>query len=55
MVIYTDNMSRESLGMDVGPVDLDAVTDIGAWITGEIGKSNSSSVGKALLGKLKSE
>jgi hydroxymethylglutaryl-CoA lyase len=40
----------ESLGMETG-VDLDAVTDIGDWITGEIGKANSSSVGKALLGK----
>ncbi|TVY88555.1 3-hydroxy-3-isohexenylglutaryl-CoA/hydroxy-methylglutaryl-CoA lyase [Lachnellula willkommii] len=40
----------ESLGMNTG-VDLDAVTDIGAWITKEIGKENSSSVGKAILGK----
>jgi hydroxymethylglutaryl-CoA lyase len=40
----------ESLGMETG-VDLDAVTDIGDWITAEIGKPNSSSVGKALLGK----
>ncbi|TVY41610.1 3-hydroxy-3-isohexenylglutaryl-CoA/hydroxy-methylglutaryl-CoA lyase [Lachnellula subtilissima] len=40
----------ESLGMTTG-VDLDAVTDIGAWITNEIGKGNSSSVGKAILGK----
>lgn len=40
----------ESLGMTTG-VDLDAVTDIGAWITNEIGKENSSSVGKAILGK----
>jgi len=40
----------ESLGMDTG-VDLDAAVDIGAWITNEIGKPNSSSVGKALLGK----
>jgi hydroxymethylglutaryl-CoA lyase len=40
----------ESLGMETG-VDLEAVTDIGAWITSEIGKPNSSSVGKALLGK----
>jgi hydroxymethylglutaryl-CoA lyase len=40
----------ESLGMETG-VDLDEVTDIGAWITAEIGKSNASSVGKALLGK----
>jgi hydroxymethylglutaryl-CoA lyase len=40
----------ESLGMETG-VDLDEVTDIGAWITAEIGKPNASSVGKALLGK----
>jgi len=39
----------ESLGMDTG-VDLDAVADVGAWITGEIGKPNASSVGKAVLG-----
>ncbi|CAG8982562.1 hypothetical protein HYALB_00007278 [Hymenoscyphus albidus] len=40
----------ESLGLDTG-VDLDAVVDIGDWITKEIGKKNSSSVGKAILGK----
>ncbi|KFY50864.1 hypothetical protein V495_00059 [Pseudogymnoascus sp. VKM F-4514 (FW-929)] len=40
----------ESLGMDTG-VDLDAVTDIGAWITNEIEKPNASSVGKAVLGR----
>jgi len=40
----------ESLGMETG-IDLEEVTDIGAWITGEIGKPNASSVGKALLGK----
>lgn len=42
----------ESLGMDTG-VDLDAVADIGDWITGEIGKPNDSSVGKAVLGARK--
>lgn len=40
----------DSLGMETG-VDLDAVADIGDWITKEIGKPNGSSVGKALLGK----
>lgn len=40
----------ESLGMETG-VDLDAVSEIGSWITKEIGKPNSSSVGKALLGR----
>lgn len=39
----------DSLGMSTG-VDLDALADIGEWITGEIGKPNSSSVGKAILG-----
>lgn len=39
----------ESLGMDTG-VDLDAVADIGEWITAEVGKPNASSVGKAVLG-----
>lgn len=40
----------ESLGMDTG-VDLDALADIGQWITAEIGKQNASPVGKAVLGK----
>lgn len=44
----------ESLGMDTG-VDLDRLCDIGEWITGEIGKKNASSVGKALLGKRRKE
>ncbi|PSR77845.1 hypothetical protein BD289DRAFT_444744 [Coniella lustricola] len=49
--VATENMVYflESLGMDTG-VDLDAVADIGAWITGEIGKANDSAVGKAVLG-----
>ena len=38
----------ESLGMDTG-VDLDAVADIGAWITGEVGKPHESRVGKSVL------
>ncbi|KAI5920354.1 hydroxymethylglutaryl-CoA lyase [Camillea tinctor] len=42
----------ESLGMETG-VDLDAVADIGQWITGELGKPNESSVGKAVLGARK--
>lgn len=44
----------ESLGMETG-VDLDAVADIGDWITKEIGKTNASSVGKAILGKRRAE
>jgi hydroxymethylglutaryl-CoA lyase len=39
----------ESLGMETG-VDLDAVADIGEWITKEIGKANDAAVGKAVLG-----
>jgi len=42
----------DSLGMETG-VDLDGLADIGQWITGEIGKPNSSSVGKAILGARK--
>ncbi|KAI9737285.1 MAG: hypothetical protein M1818_005818 [Claussenomyces sp. TS43310] len=40
----------ESLGMDTG-VDLDAIADIGSWITTEIEKPNASSVGRAIRGK----
>ncbi|KAE8450798.1 hypothetical protein EG329_005711 [Mollisiaceae sp. DMI_Dod_QoI] len=40
----------ESLGMETG-LDLNALCEIGDWITKEIGKPNSSSVGKAILGK----
>lgn len=49
--VATENMVYflESLGMDTG-VDLDAVADIGEWITHEIGKGNDSAVGKAVLG-----
>lgn len=42
----------ESLGMETG-VDLDKVAEIGDWITREVGKPNSSSVGRAILGKRK--
>ncbi|KAI9158358.1 Vacuolar ATP synthase subunit B [Paramyrothecium foliicola] len=49
--VATENMVyfMETLGMDTG-VDLDAVADIGAWISGELGRPNDSSVGKAVLG-----
>lgn len=49
--VATENMVyfMGTLGMDTG-VDLDAVADIGAWITGELGKENESTVGKAVLG-----
>jgi hydroxymethylglutaryl-CoA lyase len=40
----------DSLGMDTG-LDLDALAEIGEWITGEIGKPHDSSVGKALLAR----
>jgi hydroxymethylglutaryl-CoA lyase len=39
----------ETLGMDTG-INLDAMSDIGAWITKELGKENGSTVGKAVLG-----
>lgn len=49
--VATENMVYflESLGMDTG-IDIDAMADIGQWITKKIGKSNDSSVGKAVLG-----
>ncbi|TQN73836.1 V-type proton ATPase subunit B, partial [Colletotrichum shisoi] len=49
--VSTENMIYfiESLGMDTG-IDLDAMSDIGAWITGELGKANDSTVGKARYG-----
>ncbi|KAJ0353543.1 hypothetical protein KNSL1_001973 [Colletotrichum chrysophilum] len=49
--VATENMIYfiESLGMETG-IDLDAMSDIGAWITGELSKSNDSTVGKAVLG-----
>ncbi|KAI1434934.1 hydroxymethylglutaryl-CoA lyase [Xylaria sp. CBS 124048] len=52
--VATENMIYflESLGMTTG-IDLDAMTDIGQWITGEIGKPNDSAVGKAVLGARK--
>lgn len=52
--VATENMVyfMESLGMDTG-VDLDAVADIGEWITNELGKANDSAVGKAVLGARK--
>jgi len=49
--VATENMVYflETLGMDSG-IDLDAMADIGQWITSEIGKPNDSAVGKAVLG-----
>ncbi len=49
--VATENLVYflESLGMETG-IDLDAMADIGAWITSEIGKPHDSSVGKAVLG-----
>lgn len=39
----------ESLGMRTG-VDLDAIADVGSWISKEVGRPNASSVGRAVLG-----
>ncbi|KAI0194866.1 hypothetical protein EV127DRAFT_359513 [Xylaria flabelliformis] len=52
--VSTENMVyfMESLGMNTG-IDLDAMADIGQWITGELGKPNDSVVGKAVLGARK--
>lgn len=49
--VATENVAYfiESLGMDTG-IDLDAMADIGAWISGELGRPNDSTVGKAVLG-----
>ncbi|KAF3070354.1 3-hydroxy-3-isohexenylglutaryl-CoA/hydroxy-methylglutaryl-CoA lyase [Daldinia childiae] len=42
----------ESLGMETG-IDLDAMADIGQWISEELGRPNDSAVGKAVLGARK--
>ena len=47
-LVYT----LHSLGAKTG-IDLDEVSRIGDWITSEIGKANSSSVGKATLSRLR--
>ncbi|KAI1019509.1 hypothetical protein LB505_000615 [Fusarium chuoi] len=49
--VSTENMVyfMETLGMDTG-INLDAMSDIGDWITKELGKENGSTVGKAVLG-----
>jgi hydroxymethylglutaryl-CoA lyase len=49
--VSTENMVyfMETLGMDTG-ISLDAMSDIGAWITQELGKENGSTVGKAVIG-----
>ena len=46
--------SLHSLGAETG-VDLDEVSRIGEWITGEIGKGNASSAGRATLARLRRE
>ncbi|CAL3971935.1 unnamed protein product [Diplocarpon coronariae] len=50
--VSTENLVyfMESLGMETG-VDLEAVAEVGGWITKEVGVGNSSSAGKAILGK----
>lgn len=52
--VATENMVYflESLGMETG-IDLDAMADIGQWISGELGRPNDSAVGKAVLGARK--
>ncbi|KAI2462704.1 hydroxymethylglutaryl-CoA lyase [Annulohypoxylon bovei var. microspora] len=54
--VATENMVYfvESLGMETG-IDLDAMADIGQWISGELGRPNDSVVGKAVLGARKKE
>ncbi|KAI0385430.1 hydroxymethylglutaryl-CoA lyase [Hypomontagnella monticulosa] len=49
--VATENMVYflESLGMETG-IDLDAMADIGQWISAELGRPNDSAVGKAVLG-----
>lgn len=49
--VSTENMVYflETLGMDTG-CDLDALADIGHWISNELGRPNDSIVGKAVLG-----
>jgi len=49
-LVYT----LHSLGAKTG-IDLDEMSRIGEWITGEIGKGNSSSAGRATLSRLKRE
>lgn len=48
--VATENLVYfvETLGMDTG-IDLDAMADIGDWISAELGKPNESTVGKARL------
>lgn len=54
--VATENMVYflESLGMETG-IDLDAMADIGQWISKELGRPNDSAVGKAVLGARKTE
>lgn len=49
-LVYT----LHSLGAKTG-IDLEEVSRIGEWITGEIGKGNSSSAGRATLSRLRRE
>ncbi|KAK6955751.1 hypothetical protein Daesc_003395 [Daldinia eschscholtzii] len=52
--VATENMVYflESLGMETG-IDLDAMADIGQWISEELSRPNDSAVGKAVLGARK--
>ncbi|KAI1354400.1 hydroxymethylglutaryl-CoA lyase [Xylaria sp. FL0043] len=52
--VSTENMVyfMETLGMNTG-IDLDAMADIGQWISSELDRPNDSVVGKAVLGARK--
>lgn len=43
-----------SLGMRTG-LDMQALAEVGAWITGEVGKPNESRAGKATLAKIEQD
>lgn len=49
--VATENMVYflSTLGMDTG-VDLDAISEVGAWVSDKLEKPNESTVGKAVLG-----
>lgn len=44
----------ESLGMQTG-VDLVRMAEVGEWISGELGRANASSAGKAVLAKVRQD
>ena len=46
-VIY----ALQGSGYDVGSIDLDAMAEIGSWISAELGRETESRVGRALKAK----